>query len=628
MQKPVLFKSFSVKKKALKTNKKEKQTWNQIKEQQNQSTAEYLETIDRFIKENKGKEIVFSASMLKAKILLRNKKKHRLALFIMSLFKSPFDYPRRWEAYKESAKCYFKSGKIELAGQVLERLIQNPKESIINKKQAARLQWSFFKKEKSLIAFKLKSLSHLIVFSSNLKEKKLWLDTAKKIIDKLLISDLVVYANQSDSFGELGSYLLYKTGQGFLKKREFKKAEKYFKKSLASSLAPHLKKEVKQILSLMKKISKVNPYLIGVIVPLSGRRKALGEKILKGLYIGLSMDQDSPWQIAVLDSQSHPEVVRTHINDLFYNHHVIALIGGLTGETAEVMAQKAEEFAIPTVVFSQKQGISKDRHFVFQNAITANQLLNPLIKELKEVLKIKNVAILYPDDSYGKDYSSLFSDLFKKAGGKISEKEMYKSGEVDFKNSIKNLLALNIKGREKEFEKLKTEILEKKSVSARSVKLTPENILSVKKEFSAVFLPDSVSVLKKVKNHFKYYGVTDIYFLGTNLWNFSSLRKKEFSFMYVNLPEKDNDIIKKSDFYKKFINSYFYSPGHFEQRSYNTALFLKKALEKNNKTRFILQKELANIKDFQGAYYYLSLSKDQVFQYPIRVYKFLAEKEK
>ena len=628
LKKPTLVKPFLTKKKALQTSKKDKQTWEQIKNQKNQSMTEYLKTIDRFIKENKGKEIVFSAYMLKAEILLKNKKKESACSIYHQLVKSSFDYSKNWLAYKESARCYFKAGKIKPAVQVLESLIQNPKESIFNKKRATKLQWSFLKKEKTLTVFKLMSLSHLIVFSSKPDEKKSWFDTAKKIIDSLLISDLVIYANQAASFGELEPYLLYKAGQYFLKNKEFKKSEKYFKKSLSTSLAPHLKKEVKQTLGFMKKISQVNPYLIGLIVPLSGRRKALGEKILRGLYIGLSMDEDSPWQIIVLDSQSHPEVVRTHINDLFYKHHVIGLIGGLTGETAEVMAQKAEEFAIPTVVLSQKQGITQDRHFVFQNAITAQQLLTPLIKELKEDLKIKDIAILYPDDSYGRDYSLLFSKLFKKTGGKISGKKMYKPGEVDFKSAIKSLLNLNIKGREKEFEKLKVELLQKKTGAGRSLKLTPENVLSVKKEFSAVFVPDSLSSLKKIKNHFRYYGVTDIYFLGTNLWKLSALKEKDFSFLFVNLPEKDNKLIKQSDFYKKFISSYSYSPGHFEQRSYNTALFFKQALEKNIKNRFSLQKELRNITDFQGAYYPLSLSKNHVIQYPIEIYKFSSEKEK
>ena len=624
LEKSDLINRFAKKKMADRAKPQEKQNWVNIKKQKG-SFTERMNRIDQFIEDNKGKETVLPAYMLKAKILFQNKKARQACSIYHELINSSFDYKGRWKAYQESAQCYFKEGKILLAVETLERLIQHPKELFSNKKQAVQLQWSFLKNQKALISLKLKSLSHLIQFSSGLTKQQAWFNKAKKIIDDMSFSKLVIYANQASIFGELEPYLLYKAGQYFLKNKKFKKAEKYFKKSLSTSLSPPLKMEVKQLLSLMKKISQVNPYLIGAVIPLSGRRKTLGEKILRGLYLGLSMNQDSPWQILVLDSQSHPEVVRTHINDLFYKRHVIGLIGGLTSETAEVMALKAEEFAIPAVIFSQKQDITKGRGFVFQNAVTARHLLIPLIKEVRHNLKIQKTAVLYPDDPYGRDYFSLFAELFKKEGGVVTEIEKYKPGEVDFKRAVKNLLHLNIKNREGEFEKLKAERLKKKA-SARSLKLTPENILPAQKDFSAVFIPDSLDSLTSIRNHFRYFGITDIYFLGTNLWQKKGIKRKDFPLLFVNLPEKDNQMMKKSDFYKYFVKSYNYPPGHFEQRAYNTALFFKQALEKNIKTRLSLQKELKNLKNFQGAYYSLSLSKDRVFEYPIEVYKFLSHK--
>ena len=625
LEKPALVKIFSKKKMAEQTESQERQDWTQVKNQKSLSLMERIKRIDSFIGKNKGKEIALKAYLLKAKILRQNKQSKQACLVYHKVVESPFDYTKRWEVYRESAQCYFAEGRLQLAVETLENLIRNPKESIKNKKKVVQLQWSFLKNQKAFIPFKLMSLSHLSFFSSSQAERRFWFNQAKNIIDGLSSSDWVVYANQSGVFNEFQPYLLYKAGQYFLTNKEFKKAEKYLKKSLSASLAPSLKREVKQLLSLIKKTTQVNPYLIGVILPLSGRRQALGEKVLRGLYMGLSLDQDSPWQILVLDSKSHPEVVRTHVNDLFYKYHVVGLIGGLTSETAEVMAEKAEEFALPTVVLSQKKDITQGKKFVFQNAITAEQLLTPLIKEVWDDLKIKRVAVLYPDDSYGKDYSSLFLEIFKKRGGQIVVKEMYKSGEVDFKYSIKKLLHLNIKNREKEFEKLKAGLLKKKA-STRSFRLTPENVLPIQKDFSAVFIPDSLASLKKIRAYFKYFGVSDMYFLGTNLWQDMNPNQKDFSFVFVDLKEKTQKRMKQSRFYKKFMASYSQAPGHFEQKAYNTALFFKKALEKNIKTRFELQEKFKNITYFQGAYYPLLISETQVFQYPISVYRVIAHK--
>ena len=272
------------------------------------------------------------------------------------------------------------------------------------------------------------SLSHLSFFSSTYKQKNFWFNKAKSLIDSLSFSNVIIYANQGGAFSEFEPYLLYKAGQYFVENKEFKKAEKYFKKALSTSLKPDLKKEAKQLLFLIKKLSQVNPYLIGVVVPLSGRRQALGQKILRGLYMGLAMDQDSPWQILVLDSKNHPEVVRTHINDLFYKHHVMGLVGGLTGETAEIMAQKAEEFSIPAVILSQKQDITKNREFVFQNAITAQQLLTPLIEEVRSRLKIKKLPFYILMIPMGETILLCFQSFLEKGEDRLLQKKSINRG--------------------------------------------------------------------------------------------------------------------------------------------------------------------------------------------------------
>ena len=324
----------------------------------------------------------------------------------------------------------------------------------------------------------------------------------------------------------------------------------------------------------------------------------------------------------VMNSRNHPDVVKTHLDGLFHKYHVIGLIGGLTSETAEVIAEKAEEFATPAILFSQKKDLSLHRDFVFQNAITARQLLNPLIQKVREKLKIKKLALLYPDDPYGKEYSTLFSKIFKQKGGEIVGEEIYKTGEVDFKKHVANLLHLNREGREREFEKLKAQFLkDNPSLSGRSQKLTAENILPAKKEFSALFIPDTLDRLQKIQDHLKYFGVENIFLLGTNIWPVRQTQSKDFSLVFVNLAQKDYPFIKKSNFYKEFIKSYAYPPGNFEQRAYNTAIFLKQALDQGVKSRILLQKELKKITSFKGAYYTISISEDRVFQYPLNIYE-------
>lgn len=609
---------------AKKPKAEDNQSWQKIKRQKGKSFEKRIKEIDEFIKANKDKETALSAYLLQAKIFLKNKKYKSACLSYHKAVQSSFDYTRRWEAYKASARCYFEAGQAISALETLEQLIQNPKESVKNKKRAAKQQWNFLKNQKLFIKWKLVSLSHLVSFSINRKEKEMWRNRGIEKLKALSFNDLMAYASQSSLFGVFEGHLLYKAGDYFFENKKFSRAKHYFGKALSSSLSIDLKKEIKNKLALIKTISKVNPYLIGVIVPLSGRRKALGEKILRGIYMGLDMEEDSPWQIIVKDSKNHPDVVRTQIDSLFYRHHIIGIFGGLTSETAEVIAEKATSFAIPAVVFSQKKGLSENRSFVFQNAITAEQLLKPIIQRAIKHLKIKEGAILRPNDLYGKEYAELFSELFIESGGRIVKQEVYKTGEVDFKKHIKELFHLNIKGREEEFEELKQKFLKNNpSLSERSKKLKPENILPAKKEFSALFIPDSLTQLWKIKDHLQYFGMKDIYLLGTNLWRPGKISRwpEVLSLLFVNLPSKNRPSVKNSPFYKNFMKTYAYSPGLFEQRAYNSSVFFKKALNKKLKSRLLLQKELRKIKSFQGAYYSISVSDEGLFNYPLKLYE-------
>ena len=86
--------------------------------------------------------------------------------------------------------------------------------------------------------------------------------------------------------------------------------------------------------------------------------------------------------------------------------------------------------------------------------------------------------------------------------------------------------------------------------------------------------------LRKIKDHLKYFGVKNIYLLGTDLWKQNQISSwpKDLPLLFVNHLKKDSSLLTKSVFYKKFIHSYSHSPGLFEQRAYNSALFFKKAL--------------------------------------------------
>ena len=597
-----------------------------------------LKELNSFISELQrggGHPLSVRAYLLKAEILLEGKRPKKACEAYHRATQFSPTYKGYGQALRESARCYFKAGDFSRAEEALDHFIEeggaaSPRLQFF----FAQMKWRFLKPVRGRELSKLRALSQQLAFAPSALERQKVQREAEQETEALLQKlsseqKLNLATKASQLFPQLEALLFYRAGNAFFAEKKFNQATKCFKKAKALKLAsPYLKLALLRKLKWIERSRRLNPYLIGVIVPLSGKRKALGEKILRGLYMGFNIDQASPWQLAVMDSGSQPDLLRSRLESLFYRHHIVALIGGLGAETAEALAESAEMLALPSLVFSQKMGLSQNRDFVFQNALTADQLLKPLIEKAIRDLKIKEVALLSPDDGYGKEYAGLFTELFEKAGGEVTGTEFYPSKEEDFKKQVKNLLHLNIKGREKEFKKLKEEFLsENPSLSRQSKKLLPENLLSRKQDFSALFIPDSLSRLHKIKDYLKYFGLKNVFLLGTNLWQRDgqspALNRRglveEYPIVFTAPPQENS--FKDKAFYRDFSRLYSRPPGLFEQRAYDSALFLKKALAQGSpKTRHKFQSELKKIKSFKGALYKISISADGLFQYPLKVY--------
>ena len=608
----------STKSKAKKSSPSVEKTWTQIESQTQLPIAQRLQQIDQFIQTYQKEEIALLAYFLKARLYLKENKQQKACEVYHEATQSLVIYTSSLEIYQKSAECYLKNRQWKKAFDVLESFSQSSKVPKPDREKARLIQWSFIKKNKLAQKQQLIVLSSLFELSKDIQ----WKQKGMALIDKLSLKEQLEYKKEQKRLRALVFYLDYHIGNHFFKMKKFDLAQTYFKQVLKSSQSHLFEQELKNKILLINKTDQINPFLIGVILPLSGERKVLGEKILRGLSFGFSKEGDQRGQaiqIIIKDSKNHPDTVSSHIDNLFYRHHVVALIGGLSSEVAEVMAKKAEKFSLPTVLFSQSQGISLNRRFVFQNALSPDQLLSPLIKELRGSLKINKVAIMYPDDSYGEKYQDFFEESFMKSGGKVTKKVKYKLGEFDFKDEVKELLHLKRKGREKEFDLAKKKFLEEnKTLSGRSKKLIPENILSPKQNFNALFIPDSLLARDKIKDYLKYFGIEDIYLVGLNLWNRDSMKGKDFPLLFVDIEDKNKS---QSSFYRSFFKSYGQAPGYFEQKAYNSAVFIKQPIASKVKSRLLLQESLEKTRSFQGAYNTIALSKDRVFQYPIKLYK-------
>ena len=581
--------------------------------------------LEAFINNNKHNDLASGGYLFMAQ-LYKKRGQHLLACQVyQKALNLSFAHKTQNEHVFALARCFEKQRKTKEAWKLLESHIQKQDHPFPVKYQAALLQWNLIKARKDLQVqdWKLKTLSLLIITAKTEQKKSHWKKTSEKFLNELSFKEIESLAANSGNYGLFEGELLFRAGEQTWQKKELKKSRYFFNKALAAPLSPPLEEKVRRYLKILQAHFKVNPYLVGVILPLSGHRRTLGEKALRGLYMGLGMDKDSPWQMVVMDSKNHPDVVKSNMEKLLYDHHVIAVVGGLSGETAEVIATISNDFRLPCILLSQKNKLTENRKFVFQNAQTSEALVNRLVQDIRRILKLEKLAILYPKDSYGQEYVHLFSQAFEKSGGSIAKKVSYTIDEVDFKSSLRELFELN--NRQEEYKKLKEEYITKHpNLSARSKKLRAEYLLKPKRDFKGIFIPDSVKALKKIVAYLKYFDIGDLYILGTNLWNPPHLPTlpEDLPLLFINTPQMTKKALRNSPFYVSYMKSFKAAPGFFERQSYNAALALALVLKNSPKTRLQMTEELNKIKTLSGAFYPVHLSEKRVFTYPLRTYIF------
>ena len=443
----------------------------------------------------------------------------------------------------------------------------------------------------------------------NMKEKEL-----NKVQDTRYITpikDLIFY--------QLGKILFYK--------EKFNDSHSFFKKFLSYSIDSNLEEKALKYLKAIESRKIINKKHIGAILPLSGPSAKIGKRSLKGLQMGLGFytNKKSPFQLIVLDSQGQADKARKAVEKLVTQHHVIAIVGGILSRTASAIAEEAQNFGIPVILTAQKSQLTKIGQYVFQNSLTSSLITNQLSQFLTTQFKIKTFAILYPNDSYGVDYTNAFWKTTKKHGGIITGAQTYKPGETDFNGPIKRLIGTYYqKDRLTEYkEKLKEWYL-KKSQLPKKREVSKNNILKPIVDFEALFIPDSLKTLDSIASHLLYNDVKNIYLIGPSLWNQPHNIKKSSKYLkqaFFADTELSTKKFQKTDFYAQFLQTFDQKPGLFELLAYESTLILRQTIISGAKNRSELKEDLQKTKKFYGPLGELSINKNREFIRSLQIFK-------
>ncbi len=197
-------------------------------------------------------------------------------------------------------------------------------------------------------------------------------------------------------------------------------------------------REASAFLAELARRAPLDPRVIGVAVPLSGKQKAWGEAILQG--VALALGPASPFRLAVIDTVGMPEVASDAIAALVQREGAIAAIGGVTSAEAMETARAAQAQGLPFISLSRVEGVTAAGPFVFRNMLTAEAQAKALTELAMARRGLRRFALLYPQSSYGQELAHDFWDEAVSRGGEIRAAESYAPDQTTFGPLVKMMV--------------------------------------------------------------------------------------------------------------------------------------------------------------------------------------------
>jgi len=343
---------------------------------------------------------------------------------------------------------------------------------------------------------------------------------------------------------------------------------------------------------------------IGVILPLTGKFATYGRKALDGILMGAgtySDSRDEDFQIFVEDSASSPALAQQAVDNLFYQHNVIAIIGPMSWKESVAVAERSQQLGVLNLSLSAKEGLSERGAYLFQNALTPKIQVESLVAHVTQERGFKRFAILAPSDSFGRDMANQFWDLAEKYGGRVVAYETYPTEQKDFQSHIKELTGLaDPRYRSLESKKLGEYVQDQKTKTGKE----PKNArLAPIVDFDAIFIPDSPKNVGQIAASLAYFDVTGVPLLGTTEWNTDQLYKRGGRYVEGAIfpagisPHSRNP--KQRDFLRNYAESFGMSPDLLASQAYEAMQLVGAAIARASNDRNDVVSELSKIKEFE-----------------------------
>ena len=265
--------------------------------------------------------------------------------------------------------------------------------------------------------------------------------------------------------------------------------------------------------------------VVGVILPLTGEYAAYGKRALTAVRLafnlGVSEDrQPEPeldpetgelvvrkkaaeqltgtlttplgLKLVIKDSGGKTDKAQRAVAELVEVDHAVVILGDILVETSLPIALAAEDYGVPVLSLSRREGVPEAGPWSFRLGLTPKKQAQALAEFAVDGLKLKRFAMMYPKHSFGIELMNEFWSELDARHAEITAIESYSHDQTTFTNEAKSLVGRGAGlsgGREviecrTEARKVSNEYRRKKALESCNDRAKP--IV----DFEALFIPD------------------------------------------------------------------------------------------------------------------------------------------
>jgi ABC-type branched-subunit amino acid transport system substrate-binding protein/outer membrane protein assembly factor BamD (BamD/ComL family) len=382
----------------------------------------------------------------------------------------------------------------------------------------------------------------------------------------------------------------------------------------------HVSREHYEKLLIQLKTDPNRVIRIGVVLPLSGKRAIVGQRVLQGIQLAfnqLSTREKSRLELVVKDSGLGREVAQV-VEKLAQDPNVIGIIGPLLTEDVESVIPIIEKYQLPIFTpTASTPGLADKSPYVFRNALTKEMQASYLARYAVNELNLYRFVVVYPTAAYGETMRKVFEDEVRLFGGHIVESIPYERNQTDFRKQISQIGGMaddQLKARVQRHIKRGTQPppLNDKGIKSRPLVegglYADDNVEALKValelNYDAIFIPGSYDKVRLIVPQLAFYNIENILLMGGNGWHSRKLvdaaRNYLKTVLFVDGFYADSQNERTVKFVDMFLSTFGQNPAIHSAQAYDAANIFVKFIKEGAFNRLDMLGKLRLLKDFPG----------------------------